>query len=182
MNLTKNTITTGTVLTALLLCGSAFASGGKAWGGGQAGGGKGTGTDASSTLMILSNGGASYNGKLPAGSVTLGYAADGSPQSISFSLSNVNVPNGTVLPVRVITGHLETIFTYYQITHVVYVEVDGSITISHGSASLSLSKLNGDVIPDFVSAAAASGTTEIAIQSPNGAVRLLDGITGSFHA
>ena len=155
----------------------AFAAG-KAGGGGTGGGGV---KDVAGTLVSLSNAGQSYNGKLPQGTATLGYAADGSAQSMAFSLNSINVPDGSVLLVRVIMGRLETIFTYYQITHVVYTEVDGSITVSHGAATLTLSKLNGDAVPNFPGPSAA-GTTEISILSPDGAFRLLDGVSGSFHA
>jgi len=156
----------------------ALASGGKAGGSVGAGGVK----DVSGTLVPLSNYGLAYNGKLPLGSATLGYAADGTTaQGLSLSLSNIKVADGTVLPVRVIMGRLETIFTYYQISRVVYTEMDGSITVSHGTATLTLSTLNGDVVPNFPGPTAA-GTTEISIMSPDGSVRLLDGISGSFHA
>jgi len=61
--------------------------------GGGAVGGAGGVKDVGGTLVPLSSYGLIYNGKTPLGSATLGYAADGS-----------------VLPVRVIVGHLETIF------------------------------------------------------------------------
>ena len=139
-------------------------------------------TDISGTLVPLTSYGLVYNGKAPLGSATLGYAADGvTPQSFGLSLSNIRVADGSVLPVRVIVGHLETISTYYQITHVVYTETDGSVTVSHGVATLNLSTLNGDVVPTFLGPAV-MGTTEISIMSPDGAVRLLDGVSGSFHA
>lgn len=150
-------------------------------GGGGTGGGGGV-KDVSGTLVPLSSYGLAYNGKVPLGAATLGYAADGvTPQSFGLSLSNIRVPDGSVLPVRVIVGHLETIFTYYQITHVVYTETDGSVSVSHGVAMLNLSTLNGDVVPTFLGPAV-MGTTEISILSPDGSVRLLDGVTGAFHA
>ena len=162
-----------------------LASGG-AGAGGAAGGGGGKppvskDPAGSGVLLPLSNLGYAYNNKFPMGSVTLGYAADGTAQSITFNLSQINVPDGTVLPVRVIMGKLSTIFTYYAITNVVYTEVDGTVTIYHNSASLVLSKLTGDVIPDFAPPTAAA-TTEIRIMAPNSAVTILDGTTGAFHA
>ena len=150
--------------------------------GGGAVGGAGGVKDVGGTLVPLSSYGLVYNGKTPLGSATLGYAADGvTPQSFSVSLSDIRVADGSVLPVRVIVGHLETIFTYYQITHVVYTETDGSVTVSHGTATLNLNTLNGDIIPRFLGPAV-MGTTEISIMTPDGSVRLLDGVSGSFHA
>ena len=135
---------------------------GKAVGG--AVGGAGGVKDVGGTLVPLSSHGLVYNGKTPLGSATLGYAADGS-----------------VLPVRVIVGHLETIFTYCQITPVVYTETDGSVTVSHGTATLNLNTLDGDIIPRFLGPAV-MGTTEISVMTPDGSVRLLDDVSGSFHA
>lgn len=156
-------------------------AGGGAAGGGAVGGAGGV-KDVGGTLVPLSSYGLVYNGKTPLGSATLGYAADGvTPQSFSLSLNDIRVADGSVLPVRVIVGHLETIFTYYQITHVVYTETDGSVTVSHGTATLNLSTLNGDIIPRFLGPAV-MGTTEISILTPDGSVRLLDGVSGSFHA
>lgn len=174
-------------LAALMGTAGAFApalAAGKAAGGGAGGGGSpasGGVKDVGGVLVPLVAQVLSYNGKTPQGSVNLGYAADGTAQSIAFDLTNIKVPDGSVLPVKVIMGRLESIFTYYQITQVVYTEVDGSITVSHGSASLTLSKLNGDVVPDFP-AASAAGTTDIQILSPDGTVLLLEGVAGSFHA
>lgn len=162
----------------------ALASGGKVVGGGATGGGgsvKSGGTaDSTSTVVPLDSYGLIYNGLTPTGSATLGYAADGSAQSLSISVKNVNVPDGSVLPVRVIIGKLESIFTYYQTTQVVYHEVDGTISVKSKSASLNLSTLNGDVVPDFPGPAPA-GTTEIQVLSPDGSTVLLDGLTGGFH-
>ena len=132
--------------------------------GGGAVGGAGGVKDVGGTLVPLSSYGLVYNGKTPLGSATLGYAADGS-----------------VLPVRVIVGHLETIFTYCQITPVVYTETDGSVTVSHGTATLNLNTLDGDIIPRFLGPAV-MGTTEISVMTPDGSVRLLDDVSGSFHA
>ncbi len=53
--------------------------------------------------------------------------------------------------------------------------------MSHGLAPLNLSTLNGDVVPAFLGPSV-MGTTEISIMSPDGSVRLLDGVTGTFHA
>lgn len=162
----------------------ALASGGSSGGGGTSGGTKPPVSNdlaGSSVLLPLSNLGYAYNNKFPAGSVTLSYAADGTAQGMTFSLSQINVPDGTVLPVQVIMGKLSTIFAYYAITNVVYTEVDGTITINHNSASLVLSKLTGDVIPSFAAPTAAA-TTEIRIMAPNSAATILDGTTGSFHA
>ena len=162
-----------------------FASGGSGGGGGAAGGGGkppvSKDPTGSGVLVPLSNLGYSYNNKFPVGSVVLGYAADGTAQSMTFNLSQINVPDGTVLPVRVIMGKLSTIFTYYAITNAVYTEVDGIITITHNSASLVLSKLTGNVIPDFAAPSAAA-TTEIRILSPNTPATILDGTIGAFHA
>lgn len=153
--------------------------GGSAAGGGNAGGVK---DPVGQSVVLTLNSGVIYNGALPKGTATLGYAADGTAQSLAFNLSSLKVPDGSVLPIRVIVGRLQTIFTYYQITQVTYTEYDGSITVNHGSASLSLNKANGDIVPDFTPPTPASGTTAIQIYSPDGTTLLLNALQGSFHA
>lgn len=176
-------LTLALVLAGTSIVAPAFAAG-KATGGGSAPtGGTAKPKDPASAgvLVPLVSPVLSYNGAVPKGSVTLVSAADGSAQSIAFNLSAINVPSGTVLPVQVIVGHLETIYTYYAFSQVVYTETDGTITINHGSATLLLDTRNGDIVPQFV-APNAFGTTEIRILSPDSSVLLLDGTVGSFHA
>src|SRR5579864_2453376 len=78
---------------------AASASGGS---GGGGGGGSATDTTTGGQVIRLSNFNQNYNGTTPKGQVTLGYAADGSAQSITYSLSQINVPDGTVLPIQVV--------------------------------------------------------------------------------
>ncbi|MEO7718043.1 MAG: hypothetical protein ABIY70_17720 [Capsulimonas sp.] len=123
----------------------------------------------------------SYNGTVAAGTATIGYDANGVADSLTISLSKVNVPDGTVCHLNSICGR-QTIITatYYTTYGRVYTEIDGDITIHKGSATLSLSRAKGDIIPDFPTATAI-GTSEIRVTAPDG-VWILDGTQGAFHA
>ena len=165
------------VLSTMGLGTATLASGGSGGGGSAKSGGT---TDGTGVVVTLTPQVASYNGATPKGTVNLGFAADGTAQSMSYNLSAIKVPDGTVLPVRVKMGKIETIFTYYALSSVVYTEVYGTITISHSSSNLTLNKLNGNVVPDFPNPNGL-GTTEISIFSPDGSTMLLDGIVGTFH-
>ena len=157
-----------------------LASGGNGGGGGGGSSKSGGTTDGTVVVVTLVPQIASYNGAVPKGAVNLGFAADGSAQSMAFNLSSIKVADGTALPVHVIMGKIQTIFTYYALSSVVYTEADGTITINHSSATLTLSKLKGDVVPDFPNPNGL-GTTEIRILTPDGTTTLLDGIVGTFH-
>lgn len=127
----------------------------------------------------LSSDGLIYNGVQPKGSVTLIYPSFGNPASgMIFSLSGLNVPDGSVLPVRVIMNRLGG---YYAPIGLGSTEVDGSITVSHNTGSLVLNTNDGDVVPNFP--LPTSGTTDIRILSPDGATQLLEGVSGRMpHA
>lgn len=134
-----------------------------------------------SVTVKLSNNRLSYNGVAPNGQAALGYAADGTAQSMGLSLSKINVPDGTMMPVRVIMGRRAIInFSYYSTYGIVYTETDGTVTVSHGSASLSVSKANGDIVPDFPPVGTI-GTTEVQVLSADGSAVILDGTNGSFR-
>ncbi len=171
MNRAKKMMT-ATVLASLTVCSTAFASGGSAAGGGAAGISHGS-TDK------LSSFGVSYNGLVPQGQVSLVSTASGVAQSMTYKLSGLNVPDGTVLPVRVIMGKKTLINTSYYSTYgVVYTETDGTVTVYHKSVALALDTINGDVLPDFPDTTV--GTTDIRILSPDGGTQLLGGMTGHF--
>ncbi len=161
---------------ALLVGAGAFAPGTHA----LASGGNSTGVDAAAgTVINLSNFKQTFNGSSPKGKVTLGYSADGTAQSIDFNLSSINAPDGTVLPVQVVTGVYRTIVSYYSYQVVEYTTTSGTLTVKGKSVVLSLNKLNGDVVPDFP--AQTVGTTEIRIFSPDGATEILGGTTGKLR-
>lgn len=172
MDNAKKMMMTATVLASLTVSGAALASGGSAAGGSAAGVSHG-GTDK------LSSYGVSYNGIVPTGQVGLASTAAGVPQTMTYKLSNLNFPDGTVLPVRVIMGKKVVVTaSYYSTYGVVYTETDGTVTVYHRSVSLALDAINGDVLPDFPDISA--GTTDIRILSPDGATQLLGGVTGHF--
>ena len=156
-------------------------------GGGGGGSARGGGVDSTATpdtptgaqVIKLSNIRLTYNGATPKGDVTLGYADDGSAQSMDFSLSKINVPDGSVLPVEVVTGNWGTVISYYTYYGIIYKTTPGSVTVNHGSVTLSLSRLKGDVIPDFP--LPTLGTTEIRIYSPDGATQILGGVIGKLR-
>ncbi len=150
-------------------------------GGGGGGGGTTTSTDTTTggQVIRLSNFNRSYNGASAKGQVTLNYASDGSAQSMDFSLSQINVPDGTVLPVKVIAGVYGLIVSYYTYYGIVYTITPGTVTVYHKSVSLSLSRLKGDKIPDFP--LPTLGTTEIQIYSPDGNIEILDGTLGKLR-
>ncbi len=154
--------------------GVALASGGS--GGGSAGG---TDPSATGTVINLSNFKQKFNNDSAKGKVTLGYAADGSAQSMDFSLSSINVPDGTVLPVQVITGVYRTVFSYYSYQVVDYTTWPGTLVVKNKSVTLTLNKLNGDTVPEFPQATV--GSTEIRIFSPDGATEILDGLGGKLR-
>jgi len=149
-----------------------FAAGGKAAGGSTAGVSHGS-TDQLSSFGVI------YNGAVPKGQVGLVSAADGTPLSMTFKLNSLNVPDGTVLPIRVIMGKKTIIFgSYYSTYGVAYTETDGTVVVSHKSVAMTLDAAVGDPLPDFPDTSV--GTTDIRILSSDGSVELLSGITGHF--
>lgn len=149
-------------------------------GGGGSGGGGGADTTATGGILIkLSNFNQNYNGASAKGQVTLGYAADGSAQSITYNLSQINVPDGTVLPVQVVTGVYKTVVSYYTYLVLEYTTTPGTVTVYHKSVTLSLNKSKGDVVPDFP--APTVGTTEIRIYAADNSREILGGTSGSLH-
>lgn len=152
---------------------TALASGG---GGGSA---PGTDPNAAGTVINLSNFKQKFNGDSAKGKVTLGFAANGSPQSMDFALSSINVPDGTILPVNVVTGVYHTIVSYYSYTVLEYTTTPGTLTVKNKSVILSLNALNGDVIPPF--SPVTVGTTDVHIYSPDGTTEILGGTIGKLR-
>ena len=118
----------------------------------------------------------SFNGTTPKGSATLTSAADNSSQALSVSVSGVNVPDGTHIPVKVIMGTQTIIFGYYNVIGIVYTEYDCDMVVSGKSATLNLDKSKGNFVPAFP--ATGTGSTEIRVMSPDGTFQLLYGING----
>ena len=148
-------------------------------GGSGGGGSASTEPVAAGTVIRLDNFKLKYNGDAAKGTVTLGYAADGTAQSMDFSLGQINVPDGSVLPVQVITGRYHTIFSYYSYSILEYTTTPGYVVVKNKSVTLSLNKLNGDVVPDFPSPTI--GTTEVRIFSPDGTIQILGGSMGKLR-
>jgi len=163
----------------LLIGGSVFGPGTTALASGSGGGGNSSAPDAAGTVINLSNFKLKFNGVSANGKVTLGYAADGSAQSISFALGSINVPDGSVLPVNVVTGVYHTVFSYYSYTVLEYTTTPGTLTVKNKSVTLTLSTLNGDIIPPF--SPVTVGTTDIHIYSPDGTTEVLGGSIGKLR-
>lgn len=98
---------------------------------------------------------------------------------MDFSLSQINVPDGTVLPVQVTVGVYKTIVSYYVYTIIEYTTTTGTLTVNKKSVTLSLNRLKGDVVPDFP--LPTLGTTDIRIYSPDGSRQILFGTVGKLR-
>ena len=135
-------------------------------------------TTTGGTTVRLSNFNRKYNNSSPKGTVTLNYAADGTAQSIDYSLGSINVPDGTEIPVQIVMGRYQLVVSYYTYYGIVYTTYNGTLTINKQSCTLSLNKLNGDAVPDFPSAT--TGTIAVHIYSADGSTEILGGSAGTL--
>ena len=95
------------------------------------------------------------------GSVTVTYDATQTSRSVLVSVSNVNLPDGSILNVIFTDNGLTTSTTYYGTAFVTtwVPQVAGVIVIHGGSGSLSISTANGDAVPLFGNAGQISVNT-----------------------
>ncbi len=146
MNATLRTLATAT-LCGIIATTAALAQ--KSTDPSSGGGGGGTKTTTPTTTLTVNLYGSYYGigsgGSLPpTGLATLTYDATGTSRSLTVSVSNVNLPNGTIIHFEMVDNALTVPTAYYPIWSA---QPAGNVYLIGGKASLSIDTANGDAVP-----------------------------------
>jgi hypothetical protein len=126
-------------------------------GGGNSGGGGGNSGGVLSSSLPFDDWGIFYNGMFAHGQATFSYSADGTYKSLSLQVSNISVPDGTVVEV-------ETVEQWLTATGNAVIFSSYPMTIHQSKGVFSVSTLNGNNVMFLTPFA---GQTNVYIYAPS---------------